>query len=135
MKASPPTSCQIVQLPGVAVIDDGRLLVLNCEVELATHYTAHAPAAGQFALQQPYQTSAATVPATHQSTPQLGTNDGGCREVEDDPCVALAESRDDGGGDGGDPGALAALGGRRKRKRKTAKDPNEAQLAVRTVVN
>ncbi len=115
------------------MLDHGRLVVLDCEIELAAHYTAHAPVPGQFVLQQPYQSPAVTAPVPKHATPQLGTNESGCREAEDDARIPLAASRD--GGDEDDDLEAAVLPGqRRKRKRKPAKAPNEAQVAVRRCV-
>ena len=130
MKASPPSSHQIVQLPGLAVLDHGRLVVLDCEVELAAHYTAHIPSPGQFTLQQPYQAPAATAHAPQHATQQLDTDDSRCREAEDATCMASTASCD-GASNGGGLEASIPSDGRRKRKRKAAKDPNEAQIAVR----
>ena len=130
MDISSPSSHQIAPLSGLAVLHHGRLVVLDCETELAAHYTAHAPAPGQFRLRQSYQASAATAPVPQHLTPQSDTNDSRCGQAEDDACAPSTASREDGGFQGGLEASVLP-GGRRKRKRKVARAPNEAQAAVR----
>jgi len=140
MTTRPAPGLSIAQLPGLAVLDQARLVVLSCEDEVAAHYTAHFPVAGQSSLAQPYQATAvadaqndAASNAAHSvSRPAASASDavdtlpGGYDEA------SAAISLD------ADPGTAGCVTGhprgqpaaRRKRKRKAAKAPNEAESEV-----
>jgi len=130
----------IAQLPGLAVLDQGRVVVLSCEAELAAHYTAHAPAAGQFSLQQPYQATAiANVPldapqhaARGVSRPAASANGAaetppGDYGTPSEP-HSLRTGADTAGCVTGQPGQQPVA--RRERKRKAVKAPNQAESEV-----
>ena len=142
MKASPAGIHSIAPLPGLVVLDQGRVIVLSCEAELAAQYTAHAPAAGQFSLSQPYQTLAAETKPTdalpHSSfdirrpaavtsgaaeTPPHCHADDGIHGAEDADAAATPQAS-------GAAHPVPQPASRRKRKRKAAKAQNEAEIEV-----
>ena len=140
MTARPAHSISIAELPGVAVLDHGRLVVLSCEAELAAHYTAHAPAPGQFSLQQPYQATAGQDVPEHapvlaaRSVIRFAASASGAVETPPGGCDEASETAPS-DAPAGTAGRVTTQPtekpvARRKRKRKAAKAPNEAEGEV-----
>ena len=133
----------LAPLPGLAVQLDGKLIVLECQTELAAHYTDNCPVPGQFCLAEPYQKRAAVLdlspahrtgcdaPASSITTDHLQALPKSTSEASLSAAQrAAAESA--AAGVPGEPDALSqtSQGARRKRKRKAERAPNAGEQQV-----
>ena len=139
MTASPATHLALASIPGLTVLDQGRLLVISCEAELAAHYTAHVPVPGQFSLLQPYQAVAAgsspndALPGAAQIVSRPAADASGAEAMlshADAHAAATADAEAELDASRTARSAEQPIS-RRKRNRKASKALNEAETEVR----